>query len=706
MQAPRRIVRARDVYASAQDSEYIESLEIELQIAHIRSRLNLPCVLKEDGRPENIRYSTLRRVHSRIKDICNRIEFLYGRAVEKGHWGVVKAIVYVLGELCQDGILCDELFQRLDLFVKLAHILSSPVNWYFPLELLAMGVRRGSSATRLSIAQHGSMLHWIFEAHTNDPRAAAFNTIICAHSLEAIFFASPPEPDLLLTTPFTALMYATLRALRIHHDTATLDAIRHGLVVLALGWLNAVMDDSQYMRGSLDLFAALTQNQHNGIRATALRVFLDVNNDHPSRSTGSPGSWPPVVPPELRQLMAEHGRRTCETDLLVQTTESFRRAFSTLADDRDFRKFGSTTASLLQHGPIAYDSLVSLLPPDGEFSSASWADCLLRAGQSLRVNGGIMDLDAADIVELEHLALTRPHQFEAVARSVIHGNPQLGYAYLLLSRFLEDREEALRVAQRGLECKDLSPYLRRQLMFTIADDLLRKSWVLLLSGDLTDPFVRARGSRCLEEGAKIVDAILRDPDIPLDSPELWRVLHYSFVNIVLSAGSNLEVELAEFKRTTLPLIEACETVLEGMGYDLQSNQMRRGREAFLKHLSNTGEDETIDGIAQRFDQLIRDIPAPAYDDPDGDIEHDLYTHWWNVEAEMLIPSTRLGPLMCTCARCPEAFAGAVPLDGCQSCGRPTAALKRCSRCRSVLYCSTDCQRADWPRHRETCAAPN
>ena len=32
-------------------------------------------------------------------------------------------------------------------------------------------------------------------------------------------------------------------------------------------------------------------------------------------------------------------------------------------------------------------------------------------------------------------------------------------------------------------------------------------------------------------------------------------------------------------------------------------------------------------------------------------------------------------------------------------------LQRCGRCRQVLYCSRDCQRAHWPRHKSDCAAP-
>lgn len=29
-------------------------------------------------------------------------------------------------------------------------------------------------------------------------------------------------------------------------------------------------------------------------------------------------------------------------------------------------------------------------------------------------------------------------------------------------------------------------------------------------------------------------------------------------------------------------------------------------------------------------------------------------------------------------------------------------LKKCSRCRKMMYCSTECQRKDWPRHKVAC----
>lgn len=34
-----------------------------------------------------------------------------------------------------------------------------------------------------------------------------------------------------------------------------------------------------------------------------------------------------------------------------------------------------------------------------------------------------------------------------------------------------------------------------------------------------------------------------------------------------------------------------------------------------------------------------------------------------------------------------------------------AKMKTCARCRVARYCSADCQRADWPRHKPGCTAP-
>ncbi|CAK5263662.1 unnamed protein product [Mycena citricolor] len=39
---------------------------------------------------------------------------------------------------------------------------------------------------------------------------------------------------------------------------------------------------------------------------------------------------------------------------------------------------------------------------------------------------------------------------------------------------------------------------------------------------------------------------------------------------------------------------------------------------------------------------------------------------------------------------------------CDSCGKESASLKNCAKCRVARYCSVDCQRSAWPTHKRTC----
>ena len=41
-------------------------------------------------------------------------------------------------------------------------------------------------------------------------------------------------------------------------------------------------------------------------------------------------------------------------------------------------------------------------------------------------------------------------------------------------------------------------------------------------------------------------------------------------------------------------------------------------------------------------------------------------------------------------------------QGCESCGKKSVSLKKCSRCKKVKYCSVECQTKDWKSHKIGC----
>jgi hypothetical protein len=45
---------------------------------------------------------------------------------------------------------------------------------------------------------------------------------------------------------------------------------------------------------------------------------------------------------------------------------------------------------------------------------------------------------------------------------------------------------------------------------------------------------------------------------------------------------------------------------------------------------------------------------------------------------------------------------AVPPRGCSSCKQPVKKQANCGACKSIIYCSTNCQKKDWPKHKELC----
>ena len=104
-------------------------------------------------------------------------------------------------------------------------------------------------------------------------------------------------------------------------------------------------------------------------------------------------------------------------------------------------------------------------------------------------------------------------------------------------------------SSRGVGSGALGRFLRGPgVLAEDVHDAFRKGWTFLICGELDDPTRRAWGKQFTAAGARYMDEVLRDPGaIPLDSPDLWLALHWTFIRAVLCAGPDLEAVIADLE---------------------------------------------------------------------------------------------------------------------------------------------------------------
>ncbi len=172
--------------------------------------------------------------------------------------------------------------------------------------------------------------------------------------------------------------------------------------------------------------------------------------------------------------------------------------------------------------------------------------------------------------------------------------------------------------------------------------------------------------------------------------------------------------------------------------------MRAGYKALVHHFSQ-GYNKWA-ALVERFDELDerhrafkRDPPPDATPDAGHSVAgvdsdrggEDAFARWWEPHNETTLASLLRGPLRCTCLSsedqcCVQLGPGLAMLYACSWCSCRTAMVRKCSRCQDAWYvvrtsevsstttsliairnacyryCNAECQRADWPRHRNSC----
>ena len=220
---------------------------------------------------------------------------------------------------------------------------------------------------------------------------------------------------------------------------------------------------------------------------------------------------------------------------------------SQAARDCDLVALGQSIAELVQHSTMVVEGSWTQIDSDPvhRLPFARWTDCLPECARALRLGETDHDLDAADTLDMRYLLLHgRVAEAVALGRSARSRNPNHAYARYIIS-LCGDTTEGLRAAEEGLHCPDVTPFLRRQMLWRAVEFRVWEGSGRILAADVGDTRAREEGTESLRTALDYVNIFLAEA--PQDAYLRLAMLGWNFLLSVTLRGPDLSDDLLELK---------------------------------------------------------------------------------------------------------------------------------------------------------------
>ncbi|KAI0748751.1 hypothetical protein C8Q80DRAFT_756778 [Daedaleopsis nitida] len=670
-----------DLYSQIYVTTHGEPLSYAIHL--VRDYVGIPRVTARSG---------LRELHDKISAVSTKLDELYLAAYTVQDWHTLTTIVTLWLYICPDPILCRKLVQR-GVTSKALQLLGTaqavdPCTRRRTLHLVSMLSRyEDEPGVKMSLRK-GNLALKTFRRFPSDPRMRDFAIATVAHSVDVEI------RDYDLATGWPETITSALA-----DPFAAHDELRHAIPILIYFAHGRSSHEMEKLPGITAFFAALSRSYDITLRCLSMWTLVGI----PSLFDNMPTSFvltPERLPPHLRRTLEEYGMDRCDSILM----ERFMRKLSPILRDlvkyHDLYKFGTVMAEhLVLSQYVCRYKYLPKFPVKG-LPYETWKHALPAAAKVLRERGDAAHLDMADILDLEFMisCSTDPNEKLSLARAVIARNPRHGFARMVFCLEAQDREEAIRVAEEGLElCRDASPYIRRQLLRHLAQDNTQKGWFLLLGASLSDVERRSAGASCLEAVARYAGMFISEA--PPDAEYLVHVLDLYLVNMLILRGSALSENLSELQ-PYLDRREAAQNILSYTYNNERAEPRMTQAHTMIRREYSNGIKRYADVIS-RLDSLQADTAQPT-SSLTRDIHAICWTNWWSSPKPSLTSIVR-GEVICRCRSngCRRTDPGP-RMYHCSKCAQASAMVRRCSGCHNAWYCDTKCQRAHWEEHKKKC----
>lgn len=641
--------------------------------------------------------SGLKKVHANFDSIYRRIDKVYQRNANNER--IRGGIVGIYAKMSVDSILRNKLFER-GILDKLMPLIGIQSTRHLALRALGTITHHGGAHIRVEIAKHANALTKLMQEHPEDDKVAELSVTTLAHSVVAVCEggAAPANPKVLSSLDMPTILQEVLKAVKRPASTSyTLD---HAVELFAMGTLHASAAYKAYPP-AVNLLVAGLRSKDWVIRCTCLGGLIRLHRHE--AEDDQRGLDPNIFigaiqrgfPGHLSDVLMAYGPTDCDIYLTLQTSTDFQKAMVACAQNKDLYRLGLKLAEFILRTEFSIsDGMFQFLDErTGKYETADvglpfamYAESLPHCAKAIRQRKKPNEEDMADILDIKYRIMKQrlPDAVDLAKKALLR-NPNGAYFYYAIT-LSADNVQGLRAAKKGLKCKDITPFVRFQLMQRAVEH----------AGDMGIRLLQdspRSGDHKWEEGIAFLMSALEDSKTYVEQapPDNRHMKNVSYWNILLTITikEHLSPDLSEMQGA-LKRLEIADEFSTFIGVPPPKTNLRLAQQSVVR-LFPKAMEEFSNIISRNEVEVEKPVISP------GKLEDDLAA-WLD---GISLDGTN-GEEQETHCMHPKITDSTVALYRCSWCGNPSAALRKCSRCSKTRYCDSGCQKAQWSEHKRNC----
>ena len=587
---------------------------------------------------------------------------------------------------------------RLGLLDKLMPLIDIHSTRHLALRALGTITHHGGAHIRVEIAKHANVLTKLMQEHPEDDKIAELSVTTLAHSVVAVCDggAAPANPKVLSSLDMPTILQEVLKAIKRPASTSyTLD---HAIELFAMGTLHASAAYKVYPP-AVNLLVAGLRSKDWVIRCTCLGGLIRLHRHEAEDDQRGldPNKFIGAIqrgfPGHLNDVLMAYGPTDCDIYLTLKTSTDFQNAMMACAQNKDLYRLGLKLAEFILRTEFSIaDGMFQFLDErTGKYETADvglpftmYAESLPHCAKAIRGGKRPNEEDLADILDIKYRIMKQriPDAVDLAKKALLR-NPNGAYFYYAIT-LSADNVQGLRAAKKGLKCKNITPFVRFQLMQRAVEH----------AGDMGIRLLQdspRSGDHKWEEGIAFLMSALEDSKTYVEQapPDNRHMKNVSYWNILLM------ITIKEQLSPDLREMQVC--VVTGDSLALSSTQLiDLEPQGAFKRLKIADEFSTFIGVPppktnlrlaqqsvvrlfpkamEEFSNIISrnevEVEKPVISP--GKLEDDLAA-WLD---GMALDGTNGEEQEMHCTH-PKITDSSVALYRCSWCGNPSAALRRCT----------------------------